>query len=182
MALSAEERSRLVALARAALEAELDGRPLPAAKDPTGVLAEPRGCFVTLTHGGELRGCIGTFHPEGPLAETLPRIAAEAAHDSRFLMNPVTAGELPRLAVEVSVLSPLSPMRDLGELQLGTHGIYVVGGRRAGCFLPEVATDMGWTAEQFLDECCRGKAGLPPGAWRQPGTQVFLFSSEKFDQ
>ena len=182
MALSTEERAQLVALARAALEAELNGRPLPAAKDPKGVLAEARGCFVTLTHGGELRGCIGTFHPDGTLAETLPRIAAEAARDSRFLMNPVTAEELPRLTVEVSVLSPLSPMRNLGELQLGTHGIYVVSRRRAGCFLPEVATDMGWTAEQFLDECCRGKAGLPPGAWRQRGTQVFLFTSEKFGE
>jgi AMMECR1 domain-containing protein len=55
-------------------------------------------------------------------------------------------------------------------------------GGRSGCFLPEVATDQGWDAAEFLSQCCQGKAGLPPDAWRQPGTKVFLFTSEKFDR
>ena len=181
MSLSSEERSQLVALAREAVEAHLRGRPLPRRPGAEGVLAESRGCFVTLTNAGRLRGCIGTFQPPGPLASTLPQMAAAAARDSRFILDPVTAGELPKLKVEVSILSPLEPMESLQELRLGTHGIYVVYGGRAGCFLPEVEKEMDWNAEQFLDNCCTHKAGLPPGAWKQPGATVFLFTSEKFD-
>jgi AmmeMemoRadiSam system protein A len=172
----------LVALLREAIEAEVNDRPLPAPPLPQGVLGEARGCFVTLTNDGQLRGCIGTFQPSHPLAQTLPRIAAEAARDGRFISNPVTPAEIPHLNVEVSVLSPLAPMTKLEDLHVGTHGIYILRGGRAGCFLPEVATDMGWNSEQFLDECCTGKAGLPHGAWRQRGTMVYLFTSEKFAQ
>ncbi len=64
---------------------------------------------------------------------------------------------------------------------IGEHGIYVVRGPYSGCFLPEVATDQGWDAEQFLTQCCTGKAGLPPDAWRDKDTKVYLFTSEKFD-
>jgi len=181
MSLTAEERAQLVRLARQAVEAEVSERPLPLPAAMPGVLAEPRGCFVTLTNQGRLRGCIGTFQPPGALAQTLPRIAAEAARDGRFFANPVTPEEIPQLTVEVSILSPLAPMTNLEDLRIGTHGIYVTRGNRAGCFLPEVATDMGWTGEQFLDECCAGKAGLPPGAWKRTGTTVYLFTSEKFD-
>jgi AmmeMemoRadiSam system protein A len=181
MPLTGEERAQLVRLARQAVEAEVNERPLPLPGARPGVLAEPRGCFVTLTNRGRLRGCIGTFQPPDALADTLPRIAAEAARDGRFLADPVTAGEIPHLTVEVSILSPLTPMKTLDELQIGTHGIYVIRGTRGGCFLPEVATDMGWSPEQFLDECCAGKAGLPQGTWKRPGTTVYLFTSEKFD-
>ena len=181
MPLSPEERAQLVALARESVEARLAGRRLPAPAAADGVLAEAHGCFVTLTNQGRLRGCIGTFQPPGALAAPLPRMAAEAVRDSRFILDPVTADELPQLTIEVSILSALTPMKGLEELRLGTHGIYVIQGNRAGCFLPEVATDMGWNAEEFLDQCCSHKAGLPPGAWKQPGTTVYLFTSEKFD-
>ncbi|RPH80114.1 MAG: AMMECR1 domain-containing protein, partial [Candidatus Rokuibacteriota bacterium] len=46
---------------RDAVEARLTGRRLPAPAAADGVLSEARGCFVTLTNGGRLRGCIGTF-------------------------------------------------------------------------------------------------------------------------
>ena len=182
MPLSPEERSQLAGLARAAVEAAIRGGPLPAAKDASGILSQARGCFVTLTNAGRLRGCIGTFQPSAPLAELLPQIAAAATQDGRFVWNPVTPAELPHLDIEVSILSPLEPMKSLEDLRIGTHGIYVVRGGRSGCFLPEVATDQGWDATRFLDECCAGKAGLPAGAWRQPDAKVFLFTSEKFGQ
>jgi uncharacterized protein len=181
MPLSSEERSRLAALARGAVEAAVRGTPLPAPREANGTLAESRGCFVTLTNAGRLRGCIGTFQPSSPLAELLPQIAAAAAtQDGRFAMNPVTASELPQLQIEVSILSPLAPMKNVEDLRIGTHGVYVTRGGRSGCFLPEVATDHGWDARRFLDECCAGKAGLPTRAWEQAGTRVFLFTSEKF--
>jgi AmmeMemoRadiSam system protein A len=179
MPISTEDRSRLLELARAAVEAEIRGEPRPA-PDSGGICSEKRGCFVTLTNGGRLRGCIGTFSPTAPLGETLVEIGAAAARDPRFVGDPVTPSELPELRVEVSVLSPLEETDDpLGQIRIGEHGIYIVG-RSAGCFLPEVATELGWSAEEFLDNCCTSKALMPPGAWREPGTKVYLFTSEKF--
>ena len=55
-------------------------------------------------------------------------------------------------------------------------------GGAGGCFLPEVATDQGWNAEEFLTQCCSGKAGLSPDAWRDKKTQVLVFTSEKFSE
>jgi len=180
MPLTPEDRSALIALARGAVEAKVRRAAPPAPGELRGVLVEQRGCFVTLTNKGDLRGCIGTFHPQGPLAEMIVEMATAACEDPRFLRNPITARELPELTVEVSVLSPLEETAEPEKLQIGVHGIYIVSGYRAGCFLPEVATDMNWSAEQFLDYCCAHKAGLPPGAWKSPGTKVFLFTSEKF--
>ena len=182
MSLNAEERAKLVGLARQAVEAEASSLTPPSPADLCGVLGEKRGCFVTLTNKGRLRGCIGTFQPRLPLAEQICEMGAAAARDPRFVMDPVTSREFGELAIEVSVLSPLAPTNQPEKLEIGKHGIYVVRGSQAGCFLPEVATDMGWSAEQFLDHCCTGKAGLPAGAWRQSDTQVYLFTSEKFDR
>ena len=182
MPISAEDRSRLVALARAVVEAEVKDSPLPPVPAPQGVLTERRGCFVTLTNRGHLRGCIGTFQPQEPLALAVMEMAAAAARDPRFVNRPITADELPQLRVEVSVLSPLVETDKPLDLEVGRHGIYVIRGPYAGCFLPEVATDMGWSAEEFLNQCCVSKAGLATGAWRQSGTRVYLFTSEKFDR
>lgn len=182
MAISAEDRERLVALARAAVLAEASGRAPERPSRPEGILAERRGCFVTLTNQGRLRGCIGTFQPRAPLAETLVEMGRAAARDPRFVFDPVRPEEVPELNVQVSVLSPLEETRHPEQLEVGTHGIYVVCSGRSGCFLPEVATDMGWGAEQFLSECCRGKAGLASDAWRMEDAKVYLFTTEKFDR
>ena len=184
MSISAEDRSKLAALARAAVAAQVTGQGRPEAPESEGLLAEKRGCFVTLTNAGRLRGCIGTFQPDRPLGEMIVEMGMSAAgHDSRFFGDPITPDELGELSIEVSVLSPLEKTDDPLSLEIGKHGIYIVGGGgRSGCFLPEVATDQGWDAGEFLDHCCVGKAGMSGGAWRQSGTTVYLFTSEKFSR
>ena len=182
MAISAEERAKLVAQARSAVEAQVTGQSRPRPDTSDGVLGEQRGCFVTLTNAGRLRGCIGTFQPRGPLGEMIVEMGTSAAQDPRFVFDPITPGELPQLKVEVSVLSPLTETAEPEKLELGKHGIYIVHGPRSGCFLPEVATDQGWSVEEFLTHCCAGKAGLAPDAWRDPQAKVYLFTSEKFDR
>ena len=181
MAISAEDRAELVSLARGAVEAAVCENLPPAPSRPEGVLAEQRGCFVTLTNKGKLRGCIGTFRPTMPLGKMVVEMGQAAARDPRFPHDPITPAELSQLTVEVSVLSPLEETAEPEKLEIGTHGIYIVSAMGAGCFLPEVATDMGWDAEEFLSQCCQGKAGLPADAWRNPETKVYLFTSEKFD-
>ena len=107
-------------------------------------------------------------------------MAASAARDPRFTYDPITPDEVERLTVQVSVLSELEPIDDPMKIELGVHGIYVMSAASAGCFLPEVATDQGWGAEEFLRQCCASKAQLPPDAWQRPDATVYLFTSEKF--
>ena len=180
MTIEQDQRDQLLALARQAVESAVHRQPLPQLAELAGVLAEQRGCFVTLTNAGQLRGCIGTFSPDRPLGHMILAMGQAAARDPRFTTDPITPAELASLTVEVSVLSPLEPTDQPRDLQVGTHGIYIVSPRGAGCFLPEVATDMGWNAEEFLSYCCQSKAGLPADAWQHPATKVYLFTSEKF--
>ncbi len=174
--LSAADGAALLGIARAALRARLGGGPAPALPT-TGPLAAPRGAFVTLTHGGALRGCVGTFAPQGSLAETVARMAVSAAtEDPRF--PPVTAAELDELDLHVSALDALRRMRDVGELQVGRDGILVRLGWHRGVLLPRVGVEQGWDARTFLARTCL-KAGLPPGAWEDPAAVVELFSAEE---
>jgi hypothetical protein len=181
MGISADDRSLLLALARESVWNYINRLPLPQPQ-PQGILREHRGCFVTLKNNGELRGCIGTFQPQGPLATMIPQMAVSAARDPRFVTNPITPTELPALNVEVSVLTPLEQTEHPEQLQIGRHGIYIVCQGRSGCFLPEVATEYNMQVEEFLDTCCQHKAGLPAGAWKRPDCEVYLFESEKFSE
>lgn len=73
-------------------------------------------------------------------------MAIEAAtNDPRFL--PVSAKELSEIKIEVSVMTPKKKIDNWQEIQLGKHGVVVQKGFRAGTFLPQVATETGWTEE-----------------------------------
>ena len=168
----------LVALARQAI-AERLGRCEPDPPSPS--LDEPRGVFVTLRFrsSDELRGCVGVIEPRFALRDAVRRAAVLAAfEDSRF--DPVTADELPALAVHVSVLGPLAPSR-AEEIEVGRHGVVVRHDERSALFLPQVATEQGWDRETLLRQVCR-KAGLPPDAWRHPQCRLFIFETETFGE
>jgi hypothetical protein len=144
-------------------------------------LAVKCGCFVTLKNSSRLRGCIGQFTSGKPLIELVSEMAiAAAVNDARFLGDPITVEEIDNLEFEISVLSPLEKSDDPSSLRLGIDGIYIVQGHKSGCFLPQVATEAGWTEKQFLTYCCVQKAGLDPEAWRDPQTVVYLFTAECF--
>jgi AmmeMemoRadiSam system protein A len=105
---------------------------------------------------------------------------SSATSDPRFFADPVTPRELNQLDVEISVLSPLKRTDDPLSLRLGVDGIYIKRDRLSGCFLPQVATETGWSKEDFLSFCCAHKAGLPADAWKDPDTEVYLFTAEVF--
>lgn len=170
------ERAALLGIARAAVLEKLGLGPRPSLP-AEGPLAEPRGAFVTLSVRGELRGCIGTFSPAGSLAQTVARMAANAAsEDPRF--EPVRADEIDDLDVHVSALGPRRPMRDAAELEIGRDGVVIQLGWHRGTLLPRVAVDHGWDRLTFLERTCL-KAGLPPHAWQDPEAVVELFSAEE---
>jgi len=180
MAIADEDRKTLLDLARESVAATVEGLMPPPTPKPEGTLAVQRGCFVTLTNHGMLRGCIGTFLPQKALPAQIIEMAAAAARDFRFAGNPVTPSEVKDLTIGISVLSELEPIDDPLDIELGVHGIYITRGGASGCFLPEVATETGWSKEEFLTHCCAGKAGMDPDAWRDPATKVFTFTTEKF--
>ena len=163
------------------VEAVITGKPKPKVKVDNPELNAECGCFVTLKNHDQLRGCIGQFTSESPLIELVAEMAkASASSDPRFLGDPITADELEQLDVEISVLSPLQRTDDPLSLRLGIDGIYIKKGFASGCFLPQVATETGWSKEEFLSYCCAHKAGLSPNAWQEPETKVYLFTAEVF--
>jgi hypothetical protein len=178
--LNLEEKKELLAMARQTVTGLALGRPLPPVQSQSEGLNFARGAFVTLHKRGSLRGCIGNFMAEGTLAETVREMATAAANsDPRF--SPVRAAELPELDLEISVLSPLKECRDVSQIQVGVHGIYIISPRGRGVLLPQVATDQGWDRDTFLDHTCL-KAGLQPGCWRDPQTKILIFSAQVFGE
>jgi AmmeMemoRadiSam system protein A len=175
------QRKTLLKVAKDTVEAVINRRPAPKPKSDDPELNAHCGCFVTLKNHDRLRGCIGQFTSEGPLIELVVEMAkASATGDPRFFDDPIKAGELKDLDVEISVLSPLQQTDNPLSLRLGVDGIYIKKGWASGCFLPQVATETGWSKEEFLSYCCAHKAGIAPDAWKQPGTEVYLFTAEVF--
>lgn len=177
--LTPEEKKELLTTARASLAAAISGReyrPEPSGKPG---LSQHCGCFVTLRTNGMLRGCIGCFTSDQPLYKTVADYARHSAlDDPRFSGRRLAGGELDAVRIDVSVLSPLEDCPEPERIRLGEHGIYVRDGMRSGCFLPQVATETGWTVEEFWGHCCRDKAGLDWDAWRRPGVETKVFTAE----
>lgn len=137
------------------------------------------GAFVTLHVDGRLRGCIGRMTGNIPLYELIGEMAISAAfHDRRF--SPLQKSELDRVKIEISVLSPMKRINDITEIELGKHGILIENGYRSGVFLPQVATETGWTLEEFLGHCARDKAGLGWDGWKD--TNIYIFTATVFSE
>lgn len=178
MQLSDQDKKQLHDIARQSIAAGLQGRTPPPLKDMAGVLGEPRGAFVTLHLRGCLRGCIGFIEAVKPLAATIQEMARAAAFgDPRF--PPLTAREFKDIDIEISVLTPLRRIKNVEEIQVGVHGLYLINGSCRGLLLPQVATEYGWDRDTFLQHTCQ-KAGLPPMAWKDPQTEIYIFSAEIF--
>ena len=176
---SADSRHRLLAWARVVAEVQLGLRDrIPA--DPPIIPGSFGGAFVTLWRGRALRGCMGRFGATDDIVATVEDVTKSSLSDSRFVSNPVTARELPSLTIEVSILSELTSTQDPVSLTPGVHGIMIRRGHRSGCFLPKVASERGWSAEEFLSNCCVMKGGLDADAWRREGTEVLLFTADAF--
>ena len=146
-------------------------------------LTERKGCFVTLTLQGNLRGCIGHIIPQAPLYHAVMDNARNAAtRDHRF--SPVTNQELDGLDYEISVLTEPRPVEfhspdELLEKLCPPHdGVVLRMGSRSATFLPQVWHQIP-DQEQFLSRLA-AKAGCAPSEWRRPGASVSVFRVEAF--
>ena len=178
---SSQHRRQLLQLARETAERLLGQTGRPASQEPV-IEGRFGGAFVTFWRGETLRGCVGTFAPTHDIARTINEVTRSSLEDSRFALDPITAGELKDLEIEISILSDPVPTDDPKSLVPGKHGIIVRRGGRSGCFLPKVAAERNWSAETFLSNCCTMKAGLPADAWKQKDTEVLLFHAEVFSE
>ena len=170
------DKKVLLDLARHAISRFIATGEIPDAKNKTlpASLLENRGVFVSLHEEGELRGCIGHFEGDKPLWNIVQEMAiAAATRDHRF--QPVTLKELKQIDIEISILSPLRKISSDKEIILGKHGIYMQNGERAGTFLPQVATETGWTKEEFLGHCARDKAGIGWDGWKE--AELFVYEA-----
>jgi len=178
MALTKKEKDTLLKIARtsiAALVKDVSGIEV----EETPALAADSGAFVSLHKDGALRGCIGTFASPAPLFRTVADMAvAASSKDPRFV--PVASDELPDIKIEISVISPLREIKNVEEIEVGRHGIYITKGKNRGVLLPQVAVEHGFDRYKFLDQTCI-KAGLPDGSWRR-GATIFVFEAEIFSE
>lgn len=178
--LNIEEKQKLLKIARASVIEAVTGARQPEIPVAEERLKENCGAFVTLKKHGELRGCIGYIMAAKPLYETVKEVARSSAiNDYRF--SPVSENELDKIDMEISVLTPLKRCKDVNEIIVGKHGIYMKRGINSGLLLPQVATEQGWDRETFLGQTCR-KAGLPADAWKDPSAEIYIYSAEVFGE
>ena len=184
-----EEGKHLLFVARKTIQEALleknakEPSPSPSLESPKYL--ERRGTFVTLTLDGALRGCIGHIIPQESLIEGVRVNAVNAAlHDPRF--RPVSSNELPRIKIEVSILTAPEPLafsdaNDLAmKLRPGIDGVIIKKNFRQATFLPQVWEQL-HDKNTFLRQLCL-KAGLDGDAWRKESIDVYIYQVQAFEE
>ncbi len=177
--LSGAEKEKLLRIARQTLTEYITAGMTPECIAEEPGLLQVVAAFVTLRRrDGNLRGCIGRVEVSQPLYRTVQECVISAAtNDYRF--PPVTAAELDEISIEISALSPFQPIGSPNEIQVGRHGLLIRKDFRVGLLLPQVASDRGWSRDEFLNAICL-KAGLPADSWRD--ADLCVFSAEVFEE
>ncbi len=180
--LSLDQKKRLIQIAKETIHTLMNEKKVFEVEEQDPRLQEEEGAFVTIHKHGRLRGCIGNILGKGPLFKTVRNMAVSAAvKDPRF--PALTKEELKDIDIEISVLSKPWRITNVDEIQLGVHGVIVSGGMfNRGVYLPQVATETGWSKEQFLSSLCSQKAGLPADAWKDPKTVIEIFTASVFSE
>ena len=179
--LNNQQRKRLLEIARASINTYLQSGKKIQISETDPLLKQVVGAFVTLNKHKELRGCIGNLTGTQPLYLTIRDMAIEAAvGDPRF--PKLSLSELKDVEIEVSVLSVLERVSSAEKIEMGKHGVLVKKGYQSGVFLPQVATETGWSKEEFLNNLCAQKAGLPADAWKNKDTELYVFEAEVFSE
>ena len=180
MELSNDEKKILLKVARESIHREFQDVKIP----DVNYTAYPKlkmelGAFVTLKINDELRGCIGYIIGQKPLYETIIDAAMQAAFgDPRFM--PLGKEEFSNVEIEISVLSPFSPVKNYDEIEVGKHGLLLDEGGRA-VLLPQVATEQNYNRAEFLTALCH-KAGLYGDYWKERMLKIKVFTALVFGE
>lgn len=179
--LNEKQQKILLGIARKTIEEYIRSRKIPEFNVEDPMLKEKRGVFVTLRKKGMLRGCIGYIMPLEELYKAVSKMAIQSSTgDPRF--PPVRPEELNEVEIEISVLTVPERINSVDEIEMGKHGVIVKRGSNQGVFLPQVATETGWSKEEFLNRLCYDKAHLPADAWKDKDTEIYTFSAQVFEE
>jgi len=179
--LNKEQRAKLLKIARDSIRVYLESGEKLEVKESDPVLTRDSGVFVTLHKEGRLRGCIGNFTGHDPLYLAVRDMAIEAATgDPRF--PPLGLQDIGDIDIEISALSTPEKVESAKEVELGKHGVWIKKGWRGGVFLPQVATETGWSKEEFLSTLCVQKAGIPADSWKDGSADIYTFTAEVFSE
>jgi uncharacterized protein len=174
------EGRALLRYARERIRQALHG---PLATRPRGEWSDAWGAtFVTIRRDGRLHGCIGSIEPRRAIADDVGHNAVAAA-----LVDPraesIELADVEDLTIEISVLSPLSPIACTDEasaiaaLRPGVDGVVIRAPGRQGTFLPQVWRDLPDRRDFFRE--LKLKAGIPERHW-SPDIRVLRYSMIKF--
>ena len=182
MELSQEEKRVLINAARDSIKSLFGDDVIPekdVSKHPVLGRTGP-GAFVTLTINKQLRGCIGYITSRMTLYDTVCEAAKQAAaSDPRF--RPLSKNELNKICIEISILSPLSPISGYEDIKIGTHGLVLEEQFNRGLLLPQVATENNFDLPKFLTAICE-KAGLNPYEWKERKINIKIFTATVFSE
>lgn len=156
----------LIALARSAVKAEVEGKvpPKPATKSPA------RPVFVTIEIEGRVAGCRGSLAARTGSLEEEVILAARAAakHDPRYA--PLSPKDIPRILVTVTVVNGTQPLDDVNSLT-PADGLVLKSGAKVGVVLPWEGKDpkirLGWAYR---------KAGVKPGT----SVRLYKLKAERY--
>ncbi|MBC8177498.1 MAG: AmmeMemoRadiSam system protein A [Desulfobacteraceae bacterium] len=185
--LTEDEGKYLLNVARKTIDRALSGKEGPVKEDSetSPLFGEQRGTFVTLTTGGNLRGCIGHIIPQETLIEGIRVNAINAAFkDPRF--RPLTTNEWKRVRIEISILTEPKPLSYsdaddlLKKLRPGIDGVIIKKGYHQSTFLPQVWDQLPGK-EEFLNHLCL-KAGLDEDEWKKGRIEVSTYQAQAFEE
>jgi uncharacterized protein (TIGR00296 family) len=124
-------------------------------------------------------------------------LTSSALKDHRF--NPIQRSELPRLQCGISILTATRPISNPLDWIPGKHGIQISfpspspssssssrGRRLSATYLPEIATDQGWTKEETILSAIqkagyRGRVTVGDDVWKSLEVGVYESSKSKLD-
>ncbi len=170
----------LVQLARKTLEFYFKNQKFEPDEKTKQKYEEELASFVTLTQSERLRGCIGSLQAHQELWKDVQDNAINASSND-FRFQPLTKDELPKIKIEISILSEpkklsfLSP-EDLLQKINKNMGIILKKNFRSSTFLPQVWEQIP-DKVQFLEHLSL-KAGLPKDAWKTSEIWYYFVKKE----
>jgi len=148
-------------------------------------LLSKQGVFVTITKNHELRGCVGDLTGRQPIYQEVIDNAINAGFgDYRF--PKLQPEELNDIKIEISVLSPLSPLKTASFPELikwlnqKKPGVYLELNGASATFLPQVWDEIK-TPIEFLSQLCF-KAGLKEHDWKDPQMNFWTYTVDAFQE
>ena len=172
---------KLTEIARKTLEAYFDRKKFEPNADTKIKFSDKRACFVTLTINKNLRGCIGSLEARQELWKDVMQNALNAAF-SDYRFSPLSKTELPKIKIEVSVLSEKKKISFKNEKELlekidKKMGIILEKNGHGATFLPQVWEQISDKTE-FLEHLSM-KAGLNKDAWKQSEIYYYRVEAEE---